>query len=97
MDWSQADGGTENGKRDLNFFPRLLLLPIFILELSRGRSGISTLQLQIRLLSYRHHESAARYRRTKHSDVEGQEIDQKPGCCQRVPFIVAAISLTVTL
>ena len=48
-------------------------------------------------LSHRRHESAARYRRTKHSDVEGQEADQKPRCCQRVLSIVAAVSSSMTL
>ena len=32
-------------------------------------------------LSSRHHEPAARCRRTKHSDVEGQETNQKPRRC----------------
>ena len=94
---SQGCGSTENGKEDSNFSP-----PIFS-SLHRH------LQAQPRVvrdlyataadstLSYRRHESAARCRRTKHSDVEGQETNQKPRCCQRVPSIVTAISLSMTL
>lgn len=48
-------------------------------------------------LSHRHHESTARCRRTKHSDVEGQETDQEPRCCQRVPSTVTAVSFCAVL
>jgi hypothetical protein len=92
MDQSQGRRGSENGKREFKLRSHLFPSPRHHPQAQPRAVRDLHATAADSTLSYRHHEPAARYRRTKHSDVEGQETDQKPRCCQRVPSAVDVLS-----